>query len=96
MANPTHITFGGVIDVSSDPTIITLTDISGDRRGSLFNSGDHRVYVGYQSDDVLTDDSSGADYGWVDSGGALRLPKRCSKMVLKTASSTSIVLYVED
>ncbi len=96
MPNPTSVRYGGVFSVSTVPTVVKLLDISGGRRGSLFNAGSVRVYVGYQATDVVTDNSAGANYGWLDPDATLRLPKKCSKMCLKTASDTSVVLYVED
>jgi hypothetical protein len=98
-----EVEFSATIDVGTDPVVVHLRkneyNINEQRhRGCIALIGANRVYVGFNMIDVDTDETQAVDKIWLDANQVVivRVPRTVDMFVLKCASGSSKVFYVED
>jgi hypothetical protein len=92
-----RINFGGTIEVTSSVNLIFFDHAPSDRRGSLKNNGAFRIYIGFNTDDVNTNEDAEDGKIWCEPGVAVRIPRECSFIAVKLdAEATVKAFYIED
>jgi hypothetical protein len=97
------VEFSATIDVGTDPVVVRLQkneyNINEQRhRGCIALIAATRVYVGFNMIDVNTNEAQEVGKIWLDADQVVivRVPRAVDLFVLKCASGSSKVFYVED
>lgn len=92
-----RINLGGTFDATVTPRKIRLGGSSeAGRRGSFWNKGASRIYVGLNIPNFTADESEEVGKVWADANQAIRLPRACTYVTVATASGSAKVNYLED
>jgi uncharacterized protein YggL (DUF469 family) len=97
------VEFSATLDVTDSPLVVNLqkceTNVNEQRwRGCIALIATTRVYVGFNKVDVNTDETQEVGKIWLDANQVVivRVPRNVDMFVLKCASGSSKVFYVED
>jgi hypothetical protein len=97
------VEFARSFDVGTAPLVVELSKnerrVSAHTwRGCIALIGTTRVYVGFNRIDITADESSEDGKIWLDASLVVivRVPRNCNHFVVKCASGTSKIFYVED